>query len=296
MVDVGFTLQPEMAFLDRLEPVAAELTDVIEIAPETLWRFDRDGAWRPNSYFERIRAFGAKHGKTFVAHGVGWSPGSAELTDSARERTWLHAIRRTHDAFALRWYTDHLGACVWGGEDLILPLPLPTTPASVATVRARMGRIGAALGLDAGVENSVFYFRYGGVDDEANFLRSIAQGGDVKLLLDLHNVFTTCVNAGGDPFAFVDRIPLEQVVEIHVSGGAESEARWLPSRRVMRLDAHDHAVPEEVWRLLESTLPRCANVRAVVLERMESTVEDADVPVLRDELLRVRSIVRSAKR
>jgi uncharacterized protein len=295
MVDVGFTLQPETKFLDLLEPVAAEFADLIEVAPEMLWRFDRDSAWHANSFFERIRAFGVRYGKAFIAHGVGWSPGSAELSDSERERKWLEAIRRTHEAFALRWYTDHLGASVWNGEELILPMPLPMTPASVATVRARMATI-ASLGLDVGVENSVFYFRYGSIEDETHFLRAIAEHGDVKLLLDLHNVFTTCVNAGGDPFAFVERLPLEHVIEIHVSGGADSESQWLPSRRVMRLDSHDDRVPEDVWRLLESTLSRCANVRAVVLERMEGTVEDADVPVLRDELTRIRSLVRSLAR
>lgn len=285
---VGFTLQPSKEYLDLLEPIAAAHADVIEVAPETLWRFDRAGAWSPNGFFERIRAFGAMHGKRFIAHGVGWSPGSAELSGSERERRWLDAIERTRDAFAFEWYTDHLGAHVWNGEEVLLPLPLPMTAESVATVRERMARIGA-LGLPVGVENSVFYFRYGSVLDEADFLRAIAHDGRVRLLLDVHNVFTTCVNAGVDPHAFLDRLPLEHVIELHVSGGSDSDPAWLRSGKTMRLDSHDRGVPELVWELLRRALPRCVNARAVVLERMEGTVTEADVAPLRNELLRVRA-------
>lgn len=292
---VGFTLQPSTEYLDLLEPIADEHADVIEVAPETLWRFDRAGAWSGNAFFERIRAFGASHGKRFIAHGVGWSPGSAELSGSERERRWLDAIARTHAAFAFEWYTDHLGATVWNGEELLLPLPLPMTPAAVATVRERMARI-AALGLDVGVENSVFYFRYGSVVDEADFVRAITVDGCVHLLLDLHNVFTTCVNAGVDPREYVERLPLERVIELHVSGGSDSDPVWLRSGKTRRLDSHDRGVPEPVWELLRIALPRCVKARAVVLERMEGTVSDADVGPLRDELVRVRAEIDAVTR
>lgn len=90
------------------------------------------------------------------------------------------------------------------------------------------------------------------------------------------------------------RLPLERVIEVHLSGGAESDPRWLASGRVLRLDSHDAAVPEEVWRLFERVLPLLPNVRGVTLERMESTVGPDDVPLLREELRRARRIVEGA--
>ena len=66
--------------------------------------------------------------------------------------------------------------------------------------------------------------------------------------------------------------------------------------RAGRLDGHDAAVPEEVWELLASVLPRCPNARGVTLERMEGTVGEADVPLLREELARARRIARGARR
>ena len=59
----------------------------------------------------------------------------------------------------------------------------------------------------------------------------------------------------------------------------------------MRLDSHDCAVPEEVWSLLDTTVPRCENLRGVTLERMEGTVEPDDVAVLAAELRRVREVI-----
>ena len=147
---------------------------------------------------------------------------------------------------------------------------------------------------DVGVENSVFYFHLGDPLDEPAFLARCLDAPRMHLLLDLHNVYTTASNAGFDPEVYIQRLPLERVIEIHVSGGAWSEPGWLPSKRALRLDAHDSDVPEPVWALLDGVLPRCPNLRGVTLERMEGTVTDDDVPRLRAELRRIRSALWSA--
>ena len=80
------------------------------------------------------------------------------------------------------------------------------------------------------------------------------------------------------------------VIEIHISGGADSDPRWLGGKS-LRLDSHDTAVPEPVWGLLQSVLPRCPKLRGVTLERMEGTVESTDVIGLQEELTRLREMV-----
>ena len=67
---------------------------------------------------------GEAAGKRFVAHGVGWSVGSASI-DPDRDAIWLEGIAATHERFHFAWYTDHLGLTVLGDEELLLPLPLP---------------------------------------------------------------------------------------------------------------------------------------------------------------------------
>ena len=113
----------------------------------------------------------------------------------------------------------------------------------------------------------------------------------MHVLLDLHNLFTMGVNYGVDPLEYLNRLPLERVIEIHVSGGRDSEPAWLPSGETMRLDSHDDAVPDEVWALLDTALPCCTNLRGVTLERMEGTVGPADVDLLAEELQRVRRAI-----
>ena len=77
------------------------------------------------------------------------------------------------------------------------------------------------------------------------------------------------------------------MIEIHLSGGSDSEPGWLPDGRTLRLDTHDGPVPEPVWRAYEQVRPRCPNLRGVVVERMTGTFNGrGDVNDYRDELRR----------
>src|SRR5262249_15363585 len=142
---------------------------------------------------------------------------------------------------------------------------------------------------DVGLENTVAYFLLGDPLDEPAFLGRVLAAPRRHLLLDLHNVYTMALNFGFDPEAYLERLDLGRVIEIHLSGGSPSDPGWLPSGRVMRLDAHDGAVPEAVWRLFDRVAPRCRRLRGVTLERMEGTVTSrADVVQVRSEIQRAR--------
>jgi hypothetical protein len=284
---VGFALQPHQETLALCEPLLLDEVDFYEVAPETLWRMDAAGDLVANGFHRRFEALRAETGRPFVAHGVGLSVGSAAPDEARRER-WLAAIARTQRAFGFRWYTDHLGATVLDGRNLILPLALPMDAATSARVGARLAELQEIVP-DVGLENSVCYYLLGDPLDEPDFLARCIAGARQHLLLDLHNVYTMALNLGFEPEAYLARLPLERVLEIHVSGGETSDPAWLGGA-TLRLDSHDHAVPEEVWRLLASVLPRCPNVRGITLERMEGTVAQEDVPLLREELRRIRAL------
>lgn len=290
MIAVGFTLQPETKFLDLVDADVLPLADYVEVAPETLWYFDRDGRLRPNSFYRRILARGRELGLPFVAHGVGWSVGGAEPEDHARRRLWLDGIAATHADFDFRWYTDHLGQTHLGEEEMVLPLAVPPTARHAARVRANLALLQRIVP-DVGVENTVCYYPLGDPLDEPRFLREVLRGPRTHLVLDLHNVFTMARNLGFAADEWIARAPLDKVVEIHISGGVDSDPAWLPDRATLRLDSHDDAVPEEVFRLLERYAPRCPNLRGVTLERMEGTVDEEHVAGLRGELLRAKEIV-----
>ena len=261
--------------------------DYYEVAPETLWRPDSGGHVHPNGFHASFARLREATGRPFVAHGVGYSVGSVN-PDPARRERWLARIAADHRVFDFLWYTDHFGVSRPARLELTLPLPLPMTPAAAAVVRRNLAALQAVVP-DVGVENSVFYFHLGSPLDEPAFLADALSAPRTHLLLDLHNVYTTAANAGFDPWEYVRRLPLHKVIEIHLSGGSDSDAAWLPDRSTLRLDAHDAAVPDDVWRLFERVLPLVPNLRGVTLERMEGTVEQSDVPALREELGRIRT-------
>jgi hypothetical protein len=148
---------------------------------------------------------------------------------------------------------------------------------------------------DTGFENSVFYFLLGDWLAEPAFFARILTAPRTHLLLDLHNVHTMASNVGADPFEYLRRLDLDRVIEIQLSGGACSNPSWLPGGRTLRLDSHDAAVPEAVWRLFEFAAPRCRNLRMTTLERMEGTVGPDDVAGVRGELRRIREVLHAGR-
>jgi hypothetical protein len=290
-VALAFTLQPEERYLDLVAPLL-ESVDAFEICPETTWRPEGGGRLVPNGYHDRFRALLARSGRRALAHGVGFSLGSAR-PDPIRRARWLERIRADQALFRYEWYTDHLGATELAGRWLALPLPLPMGEEAAARVRASLAALQQAVP-DVGLENSVFYARCGDAAEEPAFIARCLDLPRAHLLLDVHNLFTTAVNAGVDAKRCLAALPLERVIEIHLSGGSMSDPSWLPGDRPLRLDSHDAAVPEEVWRIAELAIPRCRNLRALTLERMEGTVAERDVPLLREELRRARRLAERA--
>jgi uncharacterized protein (UPF0276 family) len=99
------------------------------------------------------------------------------------------------------------------------------------------------------------------------------------------------VNQRFDLDEYLAGLDLSRVIEIHLSGGSESEPAWLPAGRTLRLDTHDGPVPEPVWRAFEKVRPSCPNLRGVVVERMTGTFNGpGDVNDYRDELRRARRV------
>lgn len=287
---VGFTLQPDETFLGLLDEVICTAIDYVEIAPETTWWTDGEAPLAANGFHRLFAGIVQQRGLFAVAHGVGLSLGSAWPGDAPRQAAWLARMRADQEVFGYRWYSEHLGASTLGGTSMVLPMPVPMTATSAELIRERLCAMQSVVD-DVGVENSAFYFLWGEPLAEADFLGQVVAMPGHHLVLDLHNLYTLACNFDVSPSAYLARLPLHRVIEIHISGGADSDPAWLAGGASMRLDSHDHAVPEPVWQLLAEVAPRCRNLRGVTLERMEGTVTAADVPVIAGELGRARALV-----
>lgn len=311
-IAIGFTLQPEVEFLDRTQGLL-DVVDYVEVAPETLWRVTADGAVVDNGYVDVIADLAHDASAFVVAHGVGFSLGASDGdgsdVDDDRTALWLAQLANNHARFAFAWVSDHGGLTTTARHHLALPVAVPATPLRARTTAHRLTRMATHLQRAALVEVSAWPFFcgddalavaawYGACvgDVDSDSVDVNDGGGDLGagargLLLDLHNVWTMAQNLGFDVDAFLDALPLARVGEIHISGGADSDVGWLPHGRVVRLDSHDDDVPDAVFDLLAAVVPRCPRLRGVTLERMEGTVTtDDDVARLRAELLRARAI------
>ncbi|MGE3174183.1 MAG: DUF692 family multinuclear iron-containing protein [Planctomycetota bacterium] len=268
----GIALPNDRGFLQRCERLVRERAELFELTPETLWQ--RGGA--PGAGHAAMRALVTELGRPVVGHGVTFGVGDA--APSPRRAEHLQALVRDRAAFGFAWYSEHLGFVAADALYATLPLPMPATDDAVACAAAGLRALQAVHPVVA-FENNADLFCLGDPLAQPLLFERLCSAADAWLLLDLHNAFAFCQNLGVDLDAWLDRVPWSRVLEIHLSGGSPSDPEWLPSRRVLRLDSHDGAVPEPVWRAFGAALPRATALRAVVLEWLPDgmTAEHADV-------------------
>jgi hypothetical protein len=200
-----------------------------------------------------------------VVHGVELSIGSAHGWNIAY-LDMLDALQRT---WSFLWHSEHLGFQTMldddgTSQDVGVPLPLPATEEAMRVVAERCRAIQSRYRVPFLLENPAYYVTLSAdpeLRDDAGLMCAITQQSECYQLLDLHNVYCNAVNHHLDPKAIIERMPLDRVVEIHVAGGSWHDGFYM--------DAHDGRVPDEVWELLDYTLPRSPNVGGVVFELLE---------------------------
>ena len=274
-------MHPNAEYLRRIQPLLERFVDFVEVSPELLWGPRMVG---PRRFFRDVQQ---RSGLPFVAHGLGFSLGSQ---GAAHQGEWLKNIARDHDEFAFEWYSEHLGFVEANGVQATLPLPLPTTHEAAQVVAQNLRRLSEIVPAVA-FENWAAFFSLGDPARDPAFFHEICAASGGHLMLDLHNVYTHCLNTGADPERYLDALDMNDVIAIHLSGGSTSKPAWTASGATFRLDSHDGPVPEWVWSALERTVPRCPNLRGVVLERIPESLGDADVPELLAEFERLRGVL-----
>ncbi|MCA8952656.1 MAG: DUF692 family protein [Planctomycetes bacterium] len=280
---LGVSLQPDPAFLHHNRALLAERAELFEVTPETVWRAGALPGPRHAELLSLVRAAG----RPVTGHGVLFGLGAAPPD---RRAAWLAGLRRDRDAFGFAWFSEHLGWADHAGAHSALPLPLPPTEEAAATVAASLAELRAVTPIVA-FENNADLFCLGEPLQQTELFAAVCERADAFLVLDLHNAFAFCRNLGVELDAFLERVPWQRVLEIHLSGGNESDPDWLASRRVLRLDSHDGAVPETVWRAFERSLPRAPNLRAVVLEWLPDGFGAGEAAVLAADFERARAML-----
>jgi uncharacterized protein len=267
----------------------SDIVDFVEVTPETICRQRAIGQSITMDIvpdqLNRARETCAQ--LPMVVHGVELSIGSACGWNVA----YLEMLDLFQRNWPFVWHSEHLGfQTVQSGTGLVLevgvPLPVPPTKEAVDLISERSTEICRRYEVPFLLENPAYYISELPSDpeigDDIGLIDAIMKRSGCYLLLDLHNVYCNSLNHGLSPFAILDRVPLDRVVEIHVAGGASKDGFWM--------DGHNGPVPEPVWELLECALSRAPNVAGVVFEMLDEFAETFGVDAIEKELRRAREI------
>jgi uncharacterized protein (UPF0276 family) len=216
-----------------------------------------------------------------LTHGLSMGFGSLSPFDA----DYLRGVRALVRELGCPWHSDHLCFSSVDGVYLHDLLPLPRSEESVALAVARIVEAQDALGVPIAVEHISYYATPPGSElDEVEHLTAILEGADAKLLLDVNNVFVNAMNHGFDPHTFIDRLPLDRVVQLHVAGH-HVRADGL------RIDTHAEPIADEVFALFAYTMDKLRRPLPVLLERDDHFPEFG---VLVSEIERLDHIYRTA--
>jgi uncharacterized protein (UPF0276 family) len=247
-----------------------------DLATELLERRPASVSWveiHPENYVDRGGRYQemlelARRDWPVVTHGLSSCLGDPLPFDAG----YLTDLRTFLSDLEVPWHSEHLCLGAVDGRFFHDLLPLPFTEEAVRTASQRLSEMRDAIGVPLAFENVSYYATQepNGLA-EADFVVEVLERADAKLLLDVNNIYVNAQNFGFDPKAYVDKIPAERVVQIHVAG-------HLLRDDGLRIDTHGEPVPEDVYDLLDYALRRIGPV-PVLLER------DNNVPPL-DVLLR----------
>jgi uncharacterized protein (UPF0276 family) len=222
----------------------------------------------------------ARESYRIVPHGVSLSIGGADPIDAEH----LRRLRTLVERVDAPWCSDHL---CWTGVahvDVHDLLPLPFNRGTLAHVVERVRRVQGEVGVPFALENASSYMEYeASTMPEHEFLVELSERADCGLLLDVNNVFVSAYNHGFDANAYVDAIPADRVVQIHLAGHTD--------RGAYLLDTHSDRVRPPVMDLYRRALRRFGAVSTLVewdeeIPAWEVLSEEAaQARAVRDEVL-----------
>ena len=158
-----------------------------------------------------------------VLHGTALSIGSVDPLSPE----YLRRLRALIERSGALWFSDHLCFSSAFGVEYHELVPVPFTEEALAHVIERVRqvqKITEGLGREVPflLENPSYYIDYAASEmSEAAFLSALLTEADCGLLLDVNNVYVNSRNLGYDPYAFIDALPLDRVVQIHMAGHSD---------------------------------------------------------------------------
>lgn len=221
--------------------------------------------------------------KPLTIHGVGLSLGGISAPDPHH----LERLRQLLQRYPAQVFSEHLAWSSHGNFWLPDLLPLAYDDAAFIRVADHIDAAQSALGRRLLIENPSTYLALGDPLSEADFLNALHRQTGCGFLLDISNVAVSCHNHSADPQAYLLRLDLNAVHQIHLAGHSSLA---LDDGSELHIDDHGSAPSEQVMALYEGVLLR-SGPRPTLIEW------DNDVPewkILAGALARTRETALGA--
>lgn len=193
-------------------------------------------------------------------HGVGLSIGAEGPLDTLHIKRLAELIER----YQPQAFSEHLAWSSHGPVFLNDLLPLAYDTPTLNRVCEHIDQVQNTLKRPMLLENPATYLGFQrSTIDEPDFITEVIRRSGCGLLLDVNNVYVSCVNHQRDPLAYLDALPLHVVGEIHLAGFAE-DCDDLGDR--LLIDDHGAPIDQAVWGLYRQVLQRIGPV-ATLIER-----------------------------
>lgn len=220
--------------------------DWFEVISENF--MDTDG--KPRRNLARI-----KEQYPIVMHGVALSIGTVDPLNSE----YLQKLKKLSEWVKPAWISDHLcwtGVAHKNTHDL---LPVPYTEEALKHIIQRIREVQDFLERPIALENPSTYLEFiQSSMPEAEFIARMAEESGCNLLLDVNNVYVTCYNHRLDVKTYLDTLPLDRVIQIHLSGHTNKGTHII--------DTHDAQVIDEVWNLYKYVVQKAGRVPNTMIE------------------------------
>ncbi|TDE17338.1 multinuclear nonheme iron-dependent oxidase [Dyadobacter psychrotolerans] len=260
--------------------------EAIEWSFDALFKNDELPLWFNNLILEF-----SSHNR-LVGHGVYFSLFSGKWMPEQHD--WLKKLKVLAEKYRFDHITEHFGFMTGENFHKGAPMSIPLTAGTMSLGIDRLHRIQDACNCPVGLENLAFAYSIDEVKKQGDFIGKLVESINGFIILDLHNLYCQIHNFDVDYQNIIDLYPLGRVREIHISGGSWDKQLTRTGKPIRR-DTHDDAVPEEVFRILSAVIPRCKNLKYVVLEQLGTALDSEQKrKAFRKDFLKMDAIVKES--
>ncbi|WP_413580515.1 DUF692 domain-containing protein [Bdellovibrio sp. HCB288] len=220
-----------------------------------------------------------RHDYPVALHGSHLNIGSPQGPDL----NYLKALRTLNENIEPFLISDHLS---WNGSsDLNMHnlLPLPWNEETLQVVCNNIDAAQSHLKTPIALENIATYVNYADSNQtEIEFISELARRTGCGLVLDLTALFVNSLNHGFCPGRFLQKVPMNQVKLVHLSGPTETESHWIDKKAT--------AISTPVWELFKQMAPLIRHL-PIGIERIKNI---PDFNELEMEVIKASFILESS--